>query len=98
MNVLETINFTADKPAILAVRKTNNINVIAVGLLQNQLLKKHKTSIPTMLLVLKGNVEFTIEGEVIALKQYDTYQIPVNIEHEVKGLAGENCFLLTQEK
>ena len=98
MNILETINFTVDKPAILAIRKTDNINVIAVGLLQNQLLKKHKTSIPTLLLVLKGEVEFRIEDKVIVLKQHETYQIPENIEHEVEGLAMENCFLLTQEK
>lgn len=98
MNVLNEINFTTKKPAVLPVRKTDNINVIAVGLLQNQLLKKHKTSIPTLLLVLKGKIEFRIEDEAIILKQYETYQIPENIEHEVEGLAMENCFLLTQEK
>ena len=98
MNIFKNIEFTSEKPAVLAVRKTDKINLIAVGLLKNQLLKKHKASIPSLLTVLKGSFEFRIENDKIKLNQFDTYQIPVNIEHEVEGLDNKNIFTLIQEK
>jgi len=48
-------------------------------------------------LVLKGEINFVIGGQITALKQFDVFEIPVNVEHEVVGLAGENLFTVTQE-
>ena len=98
MNILQELNFSDLKPAILAIKKTDKINIICVGLKTDQWLKKHATKFPTMLTVLKGNIEFEIEGQVIALSELDTFDIPVNVEHAVKGVAIQNIFSLTQEK
>lgn len=98
MNILEKIPFSSDKPAVLSVRKTEKINIIAIGLLEKQVLKKHKTSIPSLLVVLKGAILFRIKNETIVLKQFETYQIPIHIEHEAEGVDKKNCFMLTQEK
>ncbi|WP_222931416.1 hypothetical protein, partial [Xanthovirga aplysinae] len=87
-----------ERPAILPIRKSEKINLIAIGLLKDQILKKHKAAIPTLLTVLKGSIEFRIENDKIRLLQFDTYQIPVNIEHEVEGKEERNVFTLTQEK
>ncbi len=98
MNILKTIAFKPEKPTVLSIRKTETINLFAVGLLRNQLLKKHKASIPSLLTVLTGSFEFRIDGEKILLKQFDTFQIPVDVEHEVEGLDDQNVFSLLQEK
>lgn len=98
MNITETISFDPDKPAILSIRKTGTVNLFAVGLLKSQVLKKHKAVIPSLLTVLKGAIAFRMKDETISLKQYDTYDIPVNVEHEVAGVDEENIFTVLQEK
>ena len=98
MNILKDLQFNSDKPAVLPLRKTEKINVIAVELLETQIQKKHKTSIPSLLTVLKGSFMFSKEEETIELKPFDTYQIPVDTIHEVHGLEKQNIFTLTQEK
>ena len=98
MNIAENISFNADKPAILSVLKTESVNLFAVGLLKNQMLKKHNTVIPSLLTVLKGSLEFRIGNDKIIFRQFDTYAIPLNIEHEVEGVDEENVFTILQEK
>jgi hypothetical protein len=34
---------------------------------------------------------------MLSLKQFNVFEIPKNIEHEVKGLEKENIFIITQE-
>lgn len=64
---------------------------------KDQLLQKHHAKVPSFLLVLKGSVDFLIGGKVITLRELETYQIPVNTDHEVKGRLDLNIILITQE-
>lgn len=80
------------------IKRSEKINVIAVGLLKDQLLQKHKTLLPTFLTVVKGEIEFHINNEKLELNTLDTFQIPVDVLHEVLGLDEKNIFTLTQEK
>ena len=98
MNIEKEIKFNPDKPSVLSVLKTDSLNLLAVGLLKDQILKKHKTQIPTLLTVLKGFIPFHINNKKTIFNFSDTYQIPVNTEHEVRGIRPENIFTLTQEK
>lgn len=98
MNILENLNFNQDKPATKSIHKSSQTNYLAIGLLKNQILKKHKASVPTVLTVLKGSIHFIINNEAILLNQFDTYEIPVSIEHEVIGLDKMNVFTLMQER
>ena len=97
MNILENIPFNNDKPAVHVIRKTDTIKYIAVGLLKDQLLPEHKTGFPTILTVLKGSIEFSIEDEKHVFNEFDTYQIPVNVMHHVRGLEAKNAFTLLLE-
>lgn len=96
MNILENINWT-DKPEITVIKKTEKVKQFSVALGKNGLLQKHKAGVPTTLIVLKGEISFAIENENHHFKTFDTYEIPVNVEHEVIGLTDKNLFLLTQE-
>jgi quercetin dioxygenase-like cupin family protein len=98
MNIIKNIPFSSEKPAVHMVRKTDTINYIAVGLLMDQILPEHKTGVPTILTVLSGAIEFCIEDKEYLLYPFDTFQIPVNIMHEVRGIEKENVFTLVQEK
>ncbi len=97
MNILESIQFNPHKPGVLNIKKNESIRLFCVALCKDQILPKHKANVPSLLLVLKGRINFLLEGEKICLQELQTYEIPVNKDHEVKGLTDENVFLITQE-
>lgn len=98
MNIIDSLHFNADKPAVHVIKNTEKVKLIAVGLNAQQELSKHKTGVPTLLTVLKGKISFRMEGDIIILSQFDTFDIPINVMHEVEGLANQNTFILLQEK
>jgi len=98
MNIENSLEFHLDRPSTLSIHKTEKLNYIGVGLLKDQLLRKHKTLIPTTLTVIEGSISFSIDDSIHILKQMDVYQIPVDVEHEVSGLEERNIFTLIQER
>lgn len=98
MNIAKEITFNVDKPFVLPIHKTETVLIFAVGLLKKQLFTKHKTQIPALLVVLQGSILFRINTEEIRLSALDTYQIPIDTEHDVTGLDEENIFMITKEK
>lgn len=98
MNILENLAFSQERPSVCPIQRTDKINYFVIGLLHDQILKKHTANGPSILTVLKGKLEFFINGETIHLKEFDTYDIPVLIEHEVKGVKNTNIFTIVQEK
>lgn len=94
MNIIDKIKFNSKEPVVLPLRKTSKTNVLAVGLLKNQTLATHKTHSPTLLIVLKGKIQFKIADKEFVFGTHDTYPIPVNIDHEVEGLDSKNVFML----
>lgn len=97
MNILEQINFTPEKPAVVSLQKTKGIQQFAIGLMENQVLPKHSTQQPAVLIVLQGAVVFNIHGEAHHLQHLDVFPIPINTEHEVAGLMPKNIILVTKE-
>jgi quercetin dioxygenase-like cupin family protein len=98
MNILASIPFNPDKPATLVLSNTDSHKLIAVGLIKDQLLPQHQTPTPAFLTVLEGAIDFEIEGKKIRLNRLDTFEIPVRVMHEVKGVEGNNVFTLLLAK
>lgn len=96
-NFLNKLVFNKEKPSTYVIKKTDKIQQIAVGLGEETLLKKHITPVPTNLVMVKGSILFKINGEEYHFGEGDTYEIPVNTEHEVIGKGKENVFILTKE-
>lgn len=99
MNIKEELQWNDEKPAVLPVRRTENRNIIAFGLKKDQVLKKHKTSLVTTLIVLQGRIQFVIEegGAIQELRALDVFEVPCDIYHKVIALE-ESIFVLNQEK
>jgi quercetin dioxygenase-like cupin family protein len=97
MKIKETLKLNDEKPAVLLVRNTDKGNVIAIGLKRNQVLKKHITTIPALLIVLEGLISFEMEGIITEISPLGTIEIPVNTPHEVAGIQ-ESIFLVVKEK
>ena len=96
VNLADKLTFKTDKPTTYFVKDGKNVRQVAIALGEGGVLKKHTTSIPAILIMVKGTVRFLINGEEIVLKDLDTYQIPVDIEHEVIGVEKENVFIVTK--
>lgn len=97
MNILNQIAFSTSKANVVHLRKSDKIKYFAVALGKGAILKKHTAPVPSTLLVLSGEIDFLIDGETINLKQFDVYEIPVNVVHEVVGVSDQNLFTVTQE-
>ncbi|AZI21710.1 hypothetical protein EIH07_00955 [Chryseobacterium taklimakanense] len=96
-NFLNHLVFSKEKPSTYVIKKTDKIQQIAVGLGEETLLKKHITPVPTNLVMVKGSIFFKINGEENLFSEGDTFDIPVDTEHEVIGKGKENVFILTKE-
>lgn len=96
-NILDNLEFSSDKANVFNIRKTEKVKYFAVALGLNAVLKKHKTSSPATLVVLKGEINFVFSDREYLLKQFDTFEIPVDEEHEVVGVLEQNLFTVNQE-
>ena len=96
VNLSDKLTFKTDKQTTYFVKDGKNVRQVAIALGEGGVLKKHTTSIPATLIMVKGTVRFLINGEEIVLKDLDTYQIPVDVEHEVIGVEKENVFIVTK--
>ena len=96
VNLADKLTFKTDKPTTYFVKDGKNVRQVAIALGEGGVLKKHTTSIPATLIMVKGTVRFLINGEEIVLKDLDTYQIPVDVEHEVIGVEKEKVFIVTK--
>ena len=93
-----SVNYSSDKPHFNVLSDTEKVKQVAVSLGKNGVFKKHKTSTPASLVVLKGEIKFIINEQEIILKPNDYYDIPVDVEHELVGLSKENLFVVTKQK
>jgi quercetin dioxygenase-like cupin family protein len=97
MDIKSELKLTDEKPAVLQVKNTDKSQILASGLKQGQVLKKHVSPIPALLIVIEGLVAFELQGEIIQIPAFNTFEIPVNIPHEVTGIE-ESIFLVVKEK
>lgn len=97
MNILENIEFSAEKANIFKIKNSPKSRQFVVALGEGAVMKKHQTPVPATLIVLKGEINFLIEGQELRFGEADVYEIPVNVQHEVVGIQEKNLFLIVQE-
>ncbi|MBW8358874.1 MAG: hypothetical protein K0M63_03625 [Weeksellaceae bacterium] len=97
MNILKYTDFLLNKPSVFQIKKTETLQQFAVALGRGTILEKHTTEIPATLIVLKGEIKFVLPDEELTLKEFDIFEIPVDVEHSVHGILDKNLFLITKE-
>ncbi len=70
-----------------------SFKLIGLGFKKNQILEKHTTPTPAILIVQDGSVDFNIQGKTYALKAGDYFEIPANVEHEVVAKEDSHLYL-----
>ena len=97
MNILKNLQFSDQKPSTLVVSNSERQMTIAIGLTPGQVLKKHLSATPALIIVLKGRILFQLERNTTVIAELDTLEIPASVPHEVTGLE-ESIFLLIKDK
>ena len=97
MNISENLILQDNAPVALQIKNSLKQQVTAIGLKQGQILKKHITSTPALLILLKGRLAFNMNDHITELHEMDTFDIPADVPHELKGIE-ESVFLLIKEK
>lgn len=79
---------------IVKVLSSPSFKLIGLGFKKEQMLEKHSTSSPAILIVQAGSVDFKMSGKTHVLKAGDYFEIPVNVEHEVIGREDTYLYLV----
>ena len=75
-----------------AVLFAEGFKVVGLGFMAGQRLAQHSSSTTAFLMILEGNIDFTMNGETVLMRTGDTIAIPAKEEHSV--LATENSRIL----
>ena len=80
---LENIEYKKDKPAVSMLLETDFSKEIQIVFEKGQLMKDHKAPFPIIVQVLKGSIDFGVNGETIQLKQGDLISLKAAVIHNL---------------
>lgn len=85
---------TSNCPVARVLQKGENFKILAIGFKKEMILKDHKTSYNSKLVVMSGSVKYIQSENTIIANQYDEIEIPVNEIHQVTALTNSVCLLI----
>jgi len=95
---MQTTNLNAlkhyDKIKKQSLYKSEPFEVILLTIAKDELLKPHTSKTDAFLLVIEGDVIFTVEGNDSILHKDDLFQFKANQLHSVKALTDASLFLI----
>lgn len=86
----------SQNPVAKSLHRNHAFRVLTIGFKKGMVLKAHVAKWPSKLTVLEGAVTYIQGNENTKLHQYDEFDIPVGIVHEVIADSDSLC-LLTQD-
>lgn len=84
----------SDIKRTVKVLTESSFKLIGLGFKKNQILDKHTTPTPAVLIVQSGSIDFKMKGKTYTLKAGDFFNIPANIEHELIGREDSLLYLV----
>lgn len=95
---MQTANLTAlkqyDKIKKQALYKSDPFEVIFLTIAKDELLKPHTSKTDAFLVVIEGDIIFTLEGIDFTLHKDDLFQFKANQLHSVKALTDASLLLI----
>ena len=79
----EGLSFNENKPNITVMLESDFSKEIRIAMKKGQQMKEHKTPYPIVVQILKGNIDFGVEGKIHTLKQDDIVALEGNIPHDL---------------
>lgn len=78
----------------ITILSNPSFKVIGLGFKKDQTLEKYKTEPAAVLIVQFGEIEFFISRTTYFLKPGDFFEIPENVEHEVRSTTDSSLYLI----
>ena len=97
MNILKYTDFFKDRSSVFQIKKTISQQQLAVALGQGAVLENQNFSESATLIILKGEIKFSLPDVDLTFTELDFYEIPIDVEHEITGVEKENLFLIIKE-
>lgn len=94
---LEEVNFNENKPAVSLLLDTDFSKEIRIVFKKGQVMKDHKAPFAIIVQVLKGCIDFGVEGEVKQLNTGDLISLEPKIIHNLTAIE-ESVVRLTLSK
>ena len=94
---LKDIRFNDAKPQVDLVLETTFTKEIRLVFQKNQLLKKHQTSFPIIVQILRGHILFGVENDTHAMRKGDVITLEGGVPHDLKAIE-ESIVRLTLSK
>lgn len=91
--ISEEITLNPDSKTVKVLSRSS-FQLIGLGFKKGQVLEKHTTPTPAILIVQAGSVDFKMQGKTHTLKAGDFFEIPADVEHEVIGKEDSHLYLV----
>lgn len=85
VSFLNNIKYNENKPSTSLVLETDFSKEISIAFKEGQIMKDHKAPYPIMVQVLKGNIDFGVQNEVVKLLTGDLISLKENVIHNLKA-------------
>jgi len=80
--VNERLDFNEKKIVTKVLLETFFSEEIRILLKQGQMMKEHKAPFPIIVHIIDGQIDFSVQGSIHALKKGDIITLPANIPHD----------------
>lgn len=97
VSFLEEVNFNENKPAVSLLLDTDFSKEIRIVFKKGQIMKNHQAPFAIIVQVLKGCIDFGVEGEVKQLNTGDLISLEPKIIHNLTAIK-ESVVRLTLSK
>jgi quercetin dioxygenase-like cupin family protein len=85
---------TKNHPVAKALYKTDAFKVLAIAFKKGMVLKEHKASLPSKLIVMEGSIMYKNKDIERFLHKYDEHVIPADETHFVEAIEDSLCILI----
>lgn len=91
-NIVSTLPYTGVKTNKLVANDTGTITLISIE--KDNILVEHKSATDASILLLEGEVAFTINGTEHILKTHDLYAFKKEERHAIKAITNAKLILI----
>lgn len=82
-SLFENLEYKENKPAIYVLFETTFTKEIRIAMKKGQVMKEHQTPFPIVVEIVKGNIEFGVEGGILKLKKGYLVALDGGVPHDL---------------
>lgn len=85
-SIFEDLIYKEDKPVIKVLFETDFTKEIRIAMKTGVTMKKHQTSYPIVVEIVKGAIDFGVNAKVLNLKNGDLIALDSDVPHDLKAI------------